>query len=182
MRRRQSTIGLIAAALVLVVTAVTTQAQPQFAGTWTLDPGQSQFPAHEGHGSKAPDGAQTQAPTRPPVVKLVVEQNGANIKVTRSMARDNRERSYSQSFVADGTERTEQGHRGGSTVTKATLGGDSLVTTSTTTMPGKDGGEAKTFSRESTWTLSPDGRTLTINTVMHSTRGDKTMKTVYLRS
>ena len=180
MTRRQSTIGLIAAALVLVVTAVTTQAQPQFAGTWTLDPAQSQFPAREGHGHKAPDGAQTQAPTQPPVVKLVVEQNGANIKVTRSMARDNRERSYSQSFVADGTERTEQGHRG-STVTKATLGGDRLVTTSTTTTPGKDGGEAKTFSRESTWTLSPDGRTLTINTVMHSPRGDKTMKTVYLK-
>ena len=32
-----------------------------------------------------------------------------------------------------------------------------------------------------TWTLSPDGRTLTINTVMHSARGDKTMKTVYLK-
>src|SRR5258705_13375412 len=133
MTRRQSTIGLIAAALVLVVTAVTTQAQPQFAGTWTLDRAQSQFPAREGHGHKAPDGAQTQAPTQPPVVKLVVEQNGANFKVTRSMARDNRERSYSQSFVADGTERTEQGHRG-STVTKATLGGDRLVTTSTTSM------------------------------------------------
>ena len=181
MTRRQSTIGLIAAALVLVVTAVT-QAQPQFAGTWTLDRAQSQIPAREGHGHKAPDGAQTQAPTQPPVVKLVVEQNGANIKVTRSMARDNRERSYSQSFVADGTERTEQGHRGGSTVTKATLGGDRLVTTSTTTTPGRDGGEAKTSSRESTWTLSPDGRTLTINTVMHSPRGDKTMKTVYLKS
>ena len=69
-----------------------------------------------------------------------------------------------------------------SAVTKATLGGDHLVTTSTTTMPRKDGGDAKTFSRESTWTLSPDGRTLTINTVMHSPRGDKTMKTVYLRS
>ena len=73
MTRRQSTIGLIAAALVLVVTAVTTQAQPQFAGTWTLDPAQSQFPAREGHGHKAPDGALTQAPTQPPVVKLVVE-------------------------------------------------------------------------------------------------------------
>jgi hypothetical protein len=175
----QRSIGLVAAALLLVVTAVTTQAQPQFAGTWTLDPAQSQFPARDGgHGYKAPEGAQTQ----PPVVKLLVEQNGVNIKMTRSMARDNRERSYSQSFVADGSERAEQGHRGSTTVTKATLGGDRLVTTSTTTMPGKDGGEAKTFSRESTWTLSPDGRTLTIDTVMHTPRGDKTMKSVYVKS
>ena len=182
MTRTQRTIGLLAAALLLAVTAVTTQAQPQFAGTWTLDPAQSQFPAREGHGHKAPDGAQTQTPNQPPAVKLLVEQNGVNIKVTRSMARDNRERSYSQSFVADGSERAEQGHRGSTTVTKATLGGDRLVTTSTTTMPGKDGGEAKTFSRESTWMLSPDGRTLTIDTVMHTPRGDKTMKSVYVKS
>jgi hypothetical protein len=175
------TIGLVTAVLVLAVTALAVQAQPQFGGTWTLDPSQSQFPAREGgHGQKGPDGAQGQ--TQPPVVKLVVEQNGANFKVTRSMARDNRERAYTQSFVADGSQRTEQGHRGSSTVTKATLGGDRLVTTSTTTMPGKEGGEAKTFSRESTWTVSPDGRTLSIDTVMHGPHGDKTMKTVYLKS
>ena len=115
------------------------------------------------------------------MVKLIVEQNGINIKVTRSMTRDNRERTFSESFVADGSQQTKQGHRGSTTVSKATLGGDRLVTTSTTTMPGKDGGEAKTFSRESTWTLSPDGRTLTIDTVMHTPHGDKTMKTVYLK-
>ena len=175
------TIGLVTAVLVLAVTALAVQAQPQFSGTWTLDPSQSQFPAHEGRGGqRGTDGAQGQ--TQPPVVKLMVEQSGTNFKVTRSMARDTRERAYTQSFVADGSERTEQGRRGGSTVTKATLGGDRLVTTSTTTMAASDGGQAKTFSRESTWTVSPDGRTLTIDTVMHGPRGDKAMKTVYLKS
>jgi len=140
MTRAKRTIGLMTAVLVLAVGALSAQAQPQFGGTWTLDPSQSQFPAHEGgHAQKAPDG------------------------------------------VADGTERTEQGHRGGTTKTKATLGGDRLVTNSTTTMPAKDGGEAKTFARESAWTVSPDGRTLTIDTVMHTPRGDRTMKTVYLK-
>ena len=181
MTRAKRTIGLMTAVLILAVGALSAQAQPQFAGTWTLDPARSQLPAHEGrHAQTAPDGTQTQK--EPPVMKLVVEQNGSNFKVTRSMARDNRERSYSQSFVADGTERTEQGHRGETTTTKATLGGDRLVTSSTTTMPAKDGGEAKTFSRESTWTVSPDGRTLTIDTMMHTPRGDRTMKTVYLKS
>jgi hypothetical protein len=180
MTRAQRTIGLIAAVLLLAVGTMTAQAQPQFAGTWTLDPSQSQFPAREGHGHKA--GASSDAQKTPPVVKLIVEQNGANIKVTRSMARDNHERSFSQSFVADGTEQTKQGRHGSTTVTKATLGGDRLVTASTTTVPGKDGADAKTFSRESTWTLSPDGRALTIDTVMHSSRGDKTMKTVYMKS
>ena len=180
MTHAKRTLGLIAAVLVVAATTLVAQAQPQFSGTWTLDPSQSQFPAREGgHGHRGPDA--NGAPSQPPVVKLVVEQNGSNFKVTRSMARGDRERSYSQAFVADGSERTEQGHRGGQTVKKATLGGDRLVTTSTTTLPAQDGGTAKTFSRESTWTVSPDGRTLTIDTVMHTPRGDKTMKTVYLK-
>jgi len=186
MRRAKRTIGLVTALLVLATGAVVAQAQPQFSGTWTLDRAQSQFPAHEGRhgqsgaqGQPAP-GAQTQQ--QPPVIKLTVDQSGSNFKVTRSMARGDRERSFSQSFVADGSERSEQGRRGGTTVSKATLGGDRLVTSSTTTVPGKDGGAAKTFSRESTWTVSQDGRTLTIDTVMHTPRGDRNMKTVYLKS
>lgn len=183
MTRAKRTIGLVAAVLLMAVTVVTVQAQPQFAGTWTLDSAQSQFPAREGgHGQKAPDATKGDAQKQPPVVKLVVEQNGVNIKFTRTTARDNRERSSSESFVADGSQQTKQGRHGSTTVTTATLGGDRLVTTSTTTMPGKDGGQPQTFSRESTWTLSPDGRTLTIDSVMHGRHGDKTMKTVYLKS
>jgi len=170
--------GLVAAVLVLAATGLAAQAQPQFNGTWTLDRSQSQFPARD-HKASGDVQGQTQQPS---VVKLLVEQNGSNFKVTRSMARDNRERTYTQSFVADGSESTRQGHRGSTTVSKATLGGDRLLTTSTTTMPAKDGGQAKSFSRESTWMVSPDGRTLTIDTLMHGPRGDKTMKTVYLKS
>jgi len=178
------TIGLVTAVLVLAITGLA-QAQPQFSGTWTLDRSQSQLPAW---GNKGGAQGQTQPGTtpsqtqQPPVVKLLVEQNGTSFKVTRAMARDNRERTYTQSFVADGSESTRQGGRGSTTVSKATLGGDRLVTMSTTTMPAKDGGAAKSYSRESTWTVSPDGRTLTIDTVMHSPRGDRTMKTVYLKS
>ena len=183
MKHVKRTIGLVTAVLVLAVTGLAAQAQPQFSGTWTLDPSQSQFPAH---GNKAPSGGATQGqpqqPQQPPVVKLTVEQSGTNFKVTRSMARDNRERTYSQSFVADGSENTRQGHRGSTTVSKATLGGDRLVTTSTTTTPAKDGGQPRSFSRESTWMVSPDGHTLTIDTVMHGPRGDRQMKSVYLKS
>jgi hypothetical protein len=181
MKGAKRTLGLVTALLVLAAGAVVAQAQPQFSGTWTLDRSQSQFPAHEGRGGHG-GSTGTQPQQQPPVVKLTVEQTGSNFKVTRSMARGDRERSYSQSFVADGSERTEQGRHGGTTVSKATLGGDRLVTSSTTTMPGKDGGAAKTFSRESTWTVSPDGKTLTVDTVMHTPRGDRNMKTVYLKS
>src|SRR5882762_6585378 len=43
-------------------------------------------------------------------------------------------------------------------------------------------GSDQTMSRQSVWTLSPDGRVLTIDTTMHSPRGDRAMKTVYQRS
>jgi len=181
MKHVKRTIGFVTAVLVLAVSGLAAQAQPQFGGTWTLDRSQSQFPAHDQKGAGSAQG-QPQQPQQPAVVKLLVEQNGTNFKVTRSMARDNRERTYSQSFVADGSENTRQGHHGSTTVSKATLGGDRLVTTSTTTMSAKDGGQPKSFSRESTWTVSPDGHTLTIDTVMHGPRGDKAMKTVYLKS
>jgi hypothetical protein len=176
MKRAHRTIGTV---VVLLLAAVVTaaQAQPQFTGTWVLNRAQSQFPAHGYHGQ----GATGQQAT-PPDVKLTVEQQGNTLKATRTMVRGTRERSMSQTFTTDGSEQTEQLH-GGSSVTKATLGGDRLVINQTHTRPAKDQSQpARTFSRESVWTLSPDGRTLTIDTTMHSARGDRTMKTVYNKS
>jgi hypothetical protein len=177
MKPAHRTLGsMVVLLLALVVTSA--QAQPQFTGTWVLDRAQSQLPSHGGHGHGTAD---PQAP--PPEVKLIVEQQGNTLKATRSMARGPRERSSSETYVVDGTERTEQTRHGGSSVTKATLGGDRLTINTSHTKPAKDQGQpARTFSRESVWTLSPDGRTLTIDTTMQSARGARTMKTVYARS
>ena len=174
MKGAHRTIGTV---VVLLLAAVVTaaQAQPQFSGTWVLNRAQSQFPAHHHRGQ---DTANQQA-TTPPEVKLTVEQQGNTLKATRTMVRGTRERSMSQTYSTDGSEQTEQ-MRGGSSVTKATLGGDRLVINQTHTRPAKDQSQpARTFSRESVWTVSPDGRTLTIDTTMHTPRGDRTMKTVY---
>jgi hypothetical protein len=176
MTRAQRTLGWMGF-LLLAVVVTAAQAQPQFTGTWVLDRSQSQLPArgHHGHGMADPNG--------PAEIKLVVEQQGNTLKATRTMARGTRERSMSETFVLDGSERTETTHRGGTAVTKATLGGDRLVLHKTHTMAAKEQGQpARTFSRESVWTLSPDGRTLTIDTTMQSARGDRSMKTVFTRS
>lgn len=176
MTRAPRTIGSIVV-LLLALVGATAQAQPQFTGTWVLDRAQSQFPSH------GPDGkgmADRQGP--PPDVKLIVEQQGNSLKATRSFAQGPRERSMSETFTLDGSERTEPMRHGGTSVTKATLGGDRLVVNKTHTKPAKEQGQpARSFSRESVWTLSPDGRTLTIDTTMHSARGDRTMKTVFVR-
>jgi hypothetical protein len=177
MTRAQRTLGWMVV-LLLAATVTTAQAQPQFTGTWVLDRAQSQLPAHGHHGKGMAD-----PQAAPAEIKLIVEQQGNTLKATRTMLRGMRERSMSETFVLDGSERTESTHRGGTSVTKATLGGDRLVVNKTHTMPAKEQGEpARTFSRESVWTLSPDGRTLTIDTTMQSARGDRTMKTVFTRS
>ena len=149
----------------------------QYCWPWLLDPSQSQLPQRGGHGKST---ANPQA--QPPEVKLIVEQQGTTLKATRSVAHGTRERAMSQTFVLDGSERTETGPRGGTSVTKATLGGDRLVVNTTHTRPAREQGQpARSFSRESVWTLSGDGRTLTIDTTMHTPRGDRTMKTVYTK-
>lgn len=177
MTRAQRTIGSLGALLLALVVG-TAQAQPQFTGTWVLDRAQSQLPNRGGHGKEM---ANPQA--APAEVKLIVEQQGNTLKATRSVAHGARERAMSETFVADGSERTETTPRGGTSVTKATLGGDRLVVNKTHTRPAKDQGQpAHTFSRESVWTVSGDGRTLTIDTTMHTPRGDRTMKSVYTRA
>jgi hypothetical protein len=177
MTRAQRTIGSLGALLLALVVG-TAQAQPQFTGTWVLDRAQSQLPNRGGHGKGI---ANPQA--APPEVKLIVEQQGNTLKATKSVAHGARERAMSETFIADGSERTETTPRGGTSVTKATLGGDRLVVHKTHTRPAKDQGQpAHTFSRESVWTVSGDGRTLTIDTTMHTPRGDRTMKSVYTRA
>jgi hypothetical protein len=180
MTRAQRTIASLGV-LLLALIVTSAQAQPQFTGTWVLDPAQSQLPNRGAHGKGGKGAADPQAP--PPQVKLIVEQQGNTLKATRSIARGSQERAMTETFVADGSERTEQTPRGGSAVTKATLGGDRLVVNKTHTRPAKEQGQpAQTFSRESVWTLSKDGRTLTIDTTMHTLRGDRAMKTVYTKS
>ena len=177
MTRAQRTIGSLGALLLALVVG-TAQAQPQFTGTWVLDRAQSQLPNRGGHGKGM---ANPQA--QPHEVKLIVEQQGATLKTTRSVAHGPRERVLSETFVVDGSERTETTPRGGTSVTKATLGGDRLVVNKSHTRPAKEQGQpARSFSRESVWTLSQDGCTLTIDTTMHTPRGERTTKAVYTKA
>ena len=182
MTRAQRTIGSLGA-LLLALVVTTAQAQPQFTGTWVLDPSQSQLPQHDGHGKRAgkPQGQSPQ--DHPAQVKLVVEQQGNTLKATRSVAHGPRERTITETYVVDGSERTETGPRGGTSVTKATLGGDRLVVNKTHTRPAREPGQpARSYSRESVWMLSADGRTLTIDTTTHTPRGDHTTKAVFTKA
>jgi len=65
-------------------------------------------------------------------------------------------------------------------VTRAAFDGDRLVVTGTYAMKGEHGD--KTMSRQSVWSLSPDGAVLTIETTLQTPRGVHNIKSVYTRS
>src|SRR5438552_17271373 len=125
MRRLQRTIGMMAL-LLLGIGVAAAQAEPQFAGSWVLDRSQSQFPQHEGRGHRTPDAqVQPQQSPQPPQVTLVVAQQGNTLKVTRTFAQGSRQRSMTDTIVADGS---DQGYRG-NVVTHSVFEGDRLVVT-----------------------------------------------------
>src|SRR5258705_2693013 len=107
--------------LLLGIGAGAAQAEPQFTGAWTLDRAQSQFPKHEGRSQPDPQAQ----PPQPPDVKLVVDQHGTTLKVTRIMTTGTRERSMTDTYVTDGTDQTRRGYRG-EVVTRAAFEADRL--------------------------------------------------------
>src|SRR2546427_1360738 len=149
MKHAQVMIGTVAA-LLLAVGVATAPAQPQLSGTWVLDRAQSQLPSHEGQNKPSPDAQAT-----PPEVKLRVEQQGNSVWVTRTMTMGSRERSLTDTYVADGSDQTHRGYRG-NVVTRAAFDGDRMVVTVTQTKKGDQGDH--TMSQQSIWALSPDGR------------------------
>jgi hypothetical protein len=171
MKRLPRVIGMMTL-LLLGIGVAAAQAEPQFSGAWVLDRSQSQLPSHEGR--HRPD-----AQAEPPVIKLVVEQHGTTLKVTRTKIKGTHERSTTDTFVADGTDQSRRGY-GGEVVTRVAFEGERLVLTQTHVRKGGQGD--RTMARQSIWTLSPDGQILTIDTTMHGPHGDHAMKTVYQRS
>ena len=184
MKRLKHTIATTAL-LLLGIGVAAAQAQPQFTGNWVLDRSQSQFPAHERHAQPAPDAQQApgaqqpSVPQPPPQITLAVVQQGNTLKVTRTFAKGTRSHAMTDTIVADGTDQVQQGYHGANVVTRSTFEGDRLIVTHTRTKK-TDQGE-QTMTRQSVWTLSPDGHVLTIETTMHGPRGDHAMKTVYQR-
>jgi dipeptidyl aminopeptidase/acylaminoacyl peptidase len=159
----------------LVVAAAAAHAAPNLTGTWVLDRSQSELANPDAEGGKSRrHGAAGRGDA-----KLTVAQDGHTLTVTRIMARDGKERKFTETYTLDGTEHATKSRRG-DVVTKALYEGDRLVVNTSYTMTTKDG--ERQMSRSSVWTVSPDGQTLTIETTMQTSRGERQMKTVYQKA
>ena len=171
------TLAQTVAGLILVVLASSlafAQGNVNFSGTWVLDKSKSEMPNRQGRGGEA-------AETQDVSGKMVIEQQGATLRITRTLSAATRERSMTVTYNTTGQETTESTPRGGSIVSRASWEGNTLVITSTRTMtrPRRgETGERKIEQRE-VWSLSPDGRTLTIEGTRQTSRGDRTAKTVF---
>jgi hypothetical protein len=154
----------------LAVVLVSAEGKVNFSGTWILDKSKSDVSQFIGVGE---DAEKTQNAS----MTMVVDQQGASLRVTRILKTQGDERKEIHTYKIDGHETTNTGFRGESVVARAFWEGDKLVVVSTRTMRVL----MKEFSAESrgVWSLSPDGKTLTIAAQVNSPRGEQRVRAVY---
>ena len=161
-----SGLSLVALAVVLV----SAQEKVNFSGTWVLDKSQSDVSQLMGL-SDDPEKARNTSMT------MVVEQQGSNLRVNRMLKTQGEERKEIHTYKIGGGDTTNTGSRGETVVGRAFWEGDKLVIVSTRTWRVL----LKYVSAESrgVWSLSPDGKNLTIATQVNSPRGEQRGKVVF---
>ena len=154
----------------LVVALVSAGGKANFSGSWTLDKSKTDVSQFIGVGE---DIEKTQMAS----MMMVVEQQGASLRVTRILKTQGDERKEIHTYKIDGNETTNTGFRGETVVARAFWEGDKLVVVSTRTkrVLTKD---SSTESR-GVWSLSADGKTLTIAAQINSPRGEQRVKAVF---
>jgi hypothetical protein len=141
-----------------------------FSGTWILDKSKSDVSQFIGIGNDT-DQVQNASMT------MVVEQQGVSLRVTRILKSQGDERKEIHTYKLDGKETTNVGFRGETVVARAFWEGDRLVVVSTRTkrvLMKEISGEIR-----GVWSLSPDGKILTIAAQVHSPRGEQRLKAVF---
>jgi hypothetical protein len=140
--------------------------RPDYTGTWLLNEGKSDFGQRGGRFA-----AHT----------IKVEQKEESITITKTSPsfQGGDDVTTSETFTFDGKE--VQGTGFGGAVRKSTLkwsdDGHNFSIHSSTTM--ERNGQTIEFTSAETWLLGEDGKTLTINTVSTTQRGEMTTKAVY---
>ena len=144
---------LVLSLVALAVVLVSAQEKVNFSGTWVLDKSQSDVSPLMGL-SDDPEKARNSSMT------MVVEQQGSNLRVNRTLKIQGEERKEIHTYKIGGGETKNTGSRGETVVGRAFWEGDKLVIVSTLTRRGL----LKDVSAETrgVWSLSPDAKSLTI--------------------
>jgi len=154
----------------LIVALVSAEGKVNFSGTWILDKSKSDV-------SQFIDVGEDTEKVQNASMTMMVEQEGASLRVTRVMKTQGDERKEIHTYKIDGSATTNTGFRGETVVARAFWEGDKLVVVSTRTMRAL----TKDISAESrgVWSLSPDGKILTIAAQVNSPRGEQRVRAVF---
>lgn len=142
--------NLLCLSAVLVATASLAAAKPNFSGDWTLNTEKSNFGPMPGPAKMTRKIAHTE-----PTLKLATTQVGPQGEVTSEL-----------SYTTDGKESVNK-VRGSDVKSVAKWDGDALVVDSKREVPGM--GE---ITQKENWSLSGDGKTLTINNHINTPQGE----------
>jgi hypothetical protein len=160
--------GLSLVALSVVLASA--QEKVNFSGTWVLDKSQSDVSQLMGLSDDAEK-------VRNAGMTMVVDQHGSNLRVNRTLRTQSGERKEIHIYKIGGGQTTNTGARGETVVGRAFWEGDKLVIVSTRTWRVL----LKDVSTESrgVWSLSPDGKSLTITAEVRGPHGDHRGKVVF---
>jgi hypothetical protein len=156
--------------IVLAVGLASAQEKVNFSGTWLLDKSKSDVSELLGAGERAEK-------LQDASLMMVVKQQGTTLKVTRTLKAEGEEKQRTFLYKTDGNKTTNTTPRGRSIVSKASWEGKNLVIVSTSelTILWKE----ISANIKEVWSLSPDGKTLTIDAQIHSPRGDQRVRALF---
>lgn len=161
-------VGLSLVALAVVLASA--QGKLNFSGTWILDKSQSDMSQFMIPGED-PEKARNASMT------MVVEQQETRLRVTRVVKTPGEERKEIHTYTIDGSETKNTGFRGETVVTRIFWEGNKLVVVST--RPWRVLFRDVPVETRGVWSLSSNGRALTIAAQVHSPRGEQRIKMVF---
>jgi hypothetical protein len=144
------------------------KSRPDFSGTWRLDRARSDFGPFE------------DKPLAKADATLVVEHEGAELKIRRTLSLNGREEVKEFAYYTDGRGETNQATLGvGEVRSKTRWDGDRVVSEARITRRGQGGPYELNVTQR--WQLSSDGKTLTDTTHVSNQTGEQQVKLVYRR-
>jgi hypothetical protein len=156
--------------VVVSVIMASAQSQVDFSGTWLLDKSQGDVQQLLGAGQLVTN-------VQNASLSMAIEQRGTTLKVIRTLKNEGEEKHETHTYRTDGTETTNTGMRGETVLTKASWHGPNLVVVSSRKL--RIVMREFSINSRGVWSLSPDGKVLTIDAEVHSPRGDQRVKAVF---
>lgn len=172
---------LAAVALCLVLVALAADSKTDLSGTWVLDKQKSdpiRFGGRGGAGGPGGPGGGGGGQPADIDITLVVKQTDNELAVTRKINFNGQERSIDQKFTLDGSQNTNPAAMGrGEFKSKTKLKKDKLVIEGTQQITTPNG-DMEIGSIEE-YSLSEDGKILTIKATRSTPQGERTSKQVF---